>query len=75
MCCSFSELTENNVQQLFTNGADCEGMANMYCPTMIGGWTVGYQGTCMYGANYGVRIGRSSYKMGLIEVNYSNFII
>ena len=35
---------------------------------MIGGWTVGYPGSCLYGANYGYRFGRTTYKMALIEV-------
>ena len=67
------EIQDYNLMQLFTNGADCEGLASMYCSTMVGAWTVGYPGSCMYGSNYGYRIGRSSYKMALVEVKFNIF--
>ena len=67
----FSEY--NAVQSQFSNGADCGGLASMYCSTMIGAWTVGYPGTCMNGGDYGYRIGKTSFQWALVEVNSWNF--
>ena len=62
----FSEYSA--IQHLFTEGADCGGLASMHCATMIGAWTVGYPGTCMNGGNYGFRIGQNAFRWALAEV-------
>ena len=52
----------------FTEGADCQGLASMHCSTMIGGWTVGYSGTCLVNENYAYRIGKNDFRHALVEV-------
>ena len=56
------------IQHLFTEGADCGGLASMHCATMIGAWTVGYPGTCMNSGDYGFRIGQNAFRWALAEV-------
>ena len=63
------ELNAKNgwVKNTFVTGADCQGLASMYCGYMIGAWTVGYPGTCVHGGDYGFLIG-DKYKKALLEV-------
>ena len=62
----FSEYAK--IQDKFTEGADCQGLASMHCSTMIGGWTVGYSGTCLVNENYAYRIGQNAFRYALVEV-------
>ena len=63
------ELNANDgwVRKSFVDGADCQGLASMYCGYMIGAWTVGYGGSCLHGGDYGFRIG-GRYRKALVEV-------
>ena len=51
---------------MFGEPAECSIMTG--CKEVITGWSLGMTGRC-YGDNYGVRIGRSGYRVVVMEVN------
>ena len=65
----YSLFIENNARSLYAAPADC---VMTTCNEFITGWAVGMHGQCL-GDKYGIRIGKSGYRVVVMEVGLLYF--